>query len=44
MTKRKIIQITNSNDRLFALCDDGTVWEFNHDGRWGMVPKLPGQV
>lgn len=28
MKDRKIIQLSNSSNRLFALCDDGSVWAF----------------
>jgi hypothetical protein len=51
--KRKIIQITaaqsdnSDNDltySLYALCDDGTVWDYQWDGsnsRWVLMAKIP---
>lgn len=39
---RKIIQIVhNTNNRLYAVCDDGTVWYSYMDGPWKRVNDIP---
>lgn len=40
-TKRRVIQIAGSDNRLYALCDDYTVWEMNHSGMWCQHPEIP---
>lgn len=35
--KRKIIQISVCNDKLTALCDDGTIWRYIGDGEWVQI-------
>lgn len=39
--KRKIVQIAGSDNRIYALDDDGTLWEMNFDGVWVEHPPLP---
>lgn len=39
--QRKVVQISGTDNRLFALADDGTIWELNHDGQWGQHDLLP---
>lgn len=38
---RNIVQITGSDNRLYALCDNGEIWEMNHDGIWTAYPSIP---
>ncbi|OBX06656.1 hypothetical protein QV08_09615 [Gallibacterium salpingitidis] len=38
---RKIIQICSDLFDLFALCDDGTVWNLVHGRRWKLLPEIP---
>jgi hypothetical protein len=41
---RKIIQIEATNGfRLFALCDDGTVWMSDHSREWKLYRHIPQQ-
>jgi hypothetical protein len=47
---RKVVQITNINDTLAAVCDDGSVWflaiqwdESFADRRWTRVRDIPQQ-
>lgn len=49
MKERKIVQIAvchdgakDENPFIYALCDDGTVWElFHHDRSWNALPEIP---
>lgn len=41
---RKIIQISGSENRIYALCNDHTIWEYNHDGVWTEHPPIPQPV
>ena len=52
MFTRHIVQIvtnghketgrTQSEESLFALCNDGTVWCINNrDSRWRLLPRIP---
>lgn len=41
---RKIVQIAGSDNRIYALADDGSLWEMNHDGDWTEHPPLPDIV
>lgn len=46
MTTRKIVQISSVSRencvRLFALCDDGTLWETSNCGmKWNEIPNVP---
>lgn len=38
---RKIKQIAGSDNRIYALCEDGTLWEINHTGEWTQHPGIP---
>jgi hypothetical protein len=42
---RKIIHITTTSKdvyyRLFALCDDGTVWVSDTGGEWSLYKQIP---
>jgi hypothetical protein len=41
---RKIVQIVNDEGRLYALCDDGSVWKSNFGHRtkqWDRQPDIP---
>lgn len=37
--KRRVIQITNVNGVLYALCDDGSVWKYMSG--WMKLTELP---
>lgn len=39
--ERNIIQITAAGDRIYALCDDGTLWSKNLTGAWSPVERIP---
>ena len=48
MTNRKIIQISATTDRftrLYALCDDGTLWSqtfgTGHEEDWKFISDIP---
>lgn len=41
MIARKIVQIAGSDNRIYALADDGMLWEMNHSGEWDEHPQLP---
>ena len=36
-----IKQIAGSDNRIYALCYDGSLWEMNHGGEWSEHPPLP---
>lgn len=41
---KQIKQIAGSENRIYALCEDGTLWEYNHSGEWSEhipIPELP---
>lgn len=38
---REIKQIAGSENRIYALCVDGTLWEMNHSGQWALHPAIP---
>lgn len=38
---RKIAQIAGSENRIYALATDGTLWEMNSGGHWLEHPPLP---
>lgn len=38
---RKITQIAGSDNRIYALCEDGTLWEMNQSGEWDQHPPIP---
>ncbi len=42
---RKEIQIATTENVLTVLCDDGTIWEIDSDGKtlgvWRRVPRVP---
>ena len=41
-TKRKPINITSVDYNLVALCDDGTIWKYDHCSKiWFQLPKIP---
>lgn len=41
-TKRKPVNITSVDYNLVALCDDGTVWKYDHCSKtWFQLPKIP---
>ncbi len=47
--KRKIIQICSNfigesyvyPDSIYALCNDGTVWELENSKKWRLLPEIP---
>jgi alpha-tubulin suppressor-like RCC1 family protein len=44
--RRVIVQLMNSADQLFALCNDGTVWIWEwasgeDDADWTMLKQIP---
>jgi hypothetical protein len=42
--KRKAFQICADDGRLFALCNDDTIWQFIPSGdtqKWRQLPELP---
>lgn len=39
--KRKIINITSSGQKIFALCSDNTLWEKYGDQTWSQVQEIP---
>lgn len=41
MIKRRIVQIAGSDNRIYVLADDGSLWEMNHDGKWVEHFELP---
>lgn len=42
--KRTIKQIAGSDNRIYALADDGTLWEMNHAGMWTQHDGLPDRT
>ena len=38
--KRKVVQISTSNKRLAALCDDGSIFTYDGFG-WVELPEIP---
>lgn len=38
---RKIIQISCTDNRMFALTSDGKVWEWNHNAKWDLHDSIP---
>lgn len=42
---RKVIQletfIGKGIENLFALCDDGAVFAYSHEGEWWQLPAIP---
>lgn len=41
-TKRKPVNITSVDYNLVALCDDGTIWKYDHCSKiWFQLPKIP---
>lgn len=42
--KRSIKQISGSDNRIYALADDGTLWELNHGGEWTQHDPLPSDT
>lgn len=40
---RKVIQICGAGGGLFALCDDGTIWNFQQF-TWAQIKALPEEV
>jgi hypothetical protein len=41
-TKRKPVNITSIDYNLVALCDDGTIWKYDHCSKiWFQLPKIP---
>lgn len=42
--RRKIVQIAGSENRIYALGDDGTLWEMNQSGEWSRHPDLPTKI
>ena len=43
MTRRKIVQIACGTDNLYALADDGTLWDHmvEFENSWEQIPPLP---
>lgn len=46
MMSRKAIYITTENDRVYVLCDDGTIWtldvlEIKPPSAWEQLPDIP---
>ena len=40
-TKRKPVNITSVDYNLVALCDDGTIWKYDHCSKiWFQLPKI----
>lgn len=39
---KKIKMISNSNNTLYALCLDGSLWEYSVLGSWEKLPDIPG--
>lgn len=44
---RKVVQVCVSSTRFFALCDDGTIWDYDDDpacyrNPWSQVKPVPG--
>lgn len=41
---RKVKQITSNNQRVFALCEDGTMWQMSeHQPEWNRIPDIPDE-
>lgn len=41
-TKRKPVNITSIDYNLVALCDDETIWKYDHCSKiWFQLPKIP---
>lgn len=41
-TKRKPVNITSVDYNLVALCDDGTIWKYDHCSKiWFQLPEIP---
>jgi len=42
---RRVIQISSSQSSririVIALCDDGTLWEYDNSGSWIKLPEIP---
>jgi hypothetical protein len=38
---RKVTQVSAQGDRLYAVCDDGTVWLLDTNGVWHETPAIP---
>jgi len=36
--QRKVIQIAATDNHVYALCDDGTIWNWNVEGQWKEWP------
>jgi hypothetical protein len=41
--QRRIVQVAGSDNRIYALDEDGELWEMNHSGRWDLHPGLPNR-
>lgn len=42
MADRIIIQVATDGDRLFAVCEDGTLWVKNSpEGPWAQIAPIP---
>lgn len=41
MNGRTIKQITSSDQGLYALCEDGTLWHKTLDTNWRLVDPIP---
>ena len=42
MRTRRIVQIATSGDNLYALCDDGTVWQYSQSVfAWQEHSRIP---
>ena len=37
---RTVVQISAAPGQFYALCDDGTVWNWNDEGEWAAWPPV----
>lgn len=38
---RKVTAVTSNGDRVYAVCDDGTLWQLDLNGQWHQLAEIP---
>jgi hypothetical protein len=38
--KRRVVQIAATDNHIYALASDGTIWNWNHEGIWRAWPPV----
>lgn len=38
---RKVTAVSTAEDKVYAVCDDGTLWSLDLNGQWHQLAEIP---